>query len=63
MTINGKIVEHKAITLQEYLQHNGYRLDYIVVERSGEIITKERFGEVMLGEQDDINILQFMGGG
>jgi len=63
MKINGKQVPHEAITLLDYLQRNGYRTEYIVAERSGEIITKERFGETVLQEHDEINILQFMGGG
>ena len=63
MKINGKQVPHEDITLLAYLQRNQYREDYVVVERGGEIITKERFGEVVLQADDDINILQFMGGG
>jgi len=63
MKINGKQVTHEAITLLEYLQRNEYRLDCVVIERGGEIITKECFGEIILQEQDEINILQFMGGG
>ena len=63
MKINGKQVEYEAVTLLEYLRRHGYREDYVVAERAGEIITRERFGEVLLQEHDEINILQFMGGG
>jgi len=63
MKINGKQVEYEAISLLEYLRKHDYRAGYVVIERSGEIITRERFGEIMLQKDDDINILQFMGGG
>ena len=63
MIVNGKQVEYQAISLLEYLRRHGYREDCVVIERGGEIITKERFGEIMLMPDDEINILQFMGGG
>ena len=63
MIVNGKQVEYEALTLLDYLRRNGYRVEYVVVERAHEIITKERFGEIQLQESDQINILQFMGGG
>ena len=63
MKINGKKIAHEEITLLDFLRRHNYREDCVVIERGGEIITKERFGEVTLREDDDINILQFMGGG
>jgi sulfur carrier protein len=63
MLVNGKQVEYHAGTLLEYLQQQGYRLDCVVVERSGEIITREQFANVQLRTDDTLNILHFMGGG
>ena len=63
MLVNGKKVEYAAITLLDYLEREGFSPAYVVVEKNREIITKERFGEVTLGEGDEINILRFMGGG
>ena len=63
MTINGKKLEHQSITLLAYLEREGYNPSHVVVERNMEIITRERFGEISLGEDDKINILRFMGGG
>ena len=63
MIVNGKTVEYEAITLLEYLRREGFDPSHVVVERGREIVTRERFGEVMLGEGDEINILRFMGGG
>jgi len=63
MTVNGKPVEYQPITLLDYLQQAGYNSSYVVVERNLEIITRERFGEILLSEDDEVNILRFMGGG
>ena len=63
MKVNGKEIVFAPVTLLEYLLQQQYDPARVVVERNMEIITKERFAEVMLAEEDDINILQFMGGG
>ena len=69
MTINGKHAEYQPVTLLEYLLREGYNPAHVVVERknasadASEIITRERFGEIALEENDEINILRFMGGG
>ena len=63
MTINGKPEPYEPVTLLQYLERKGYNLQRVVVERNMEIITRERFGEVTLQPEDEINILHFMGGG
>lgn len=63
MLVNGKPVEFLPMTLLEYLQKEGYEPHSVVVERGREIITKERFAHVELRQDDEINILRFMGGG
>ena len=63
MTVNGKPVEYQPVTLLGYLQQAGFDPSYVVVEKNREIITRERFGEITLAPDDEINILRFMGGG
>ncbi|MCL1952212.1 MAG: sulfur carrier protein ThiS [Oscillospiraceae bacterium] len=63
MTVNGKIVEYEPVALLDYLQREGYNPSHVVIERNMEIITRERFGEITLERDDEINILRFMGGG
>jgi len=63
MIVNGKPVKFESITLLDYLQQAGYDPSYVVAEINMEIITRERFGEIMLARDDEINILRFMGGG
>lgn len=63
MRVNGKDTAFEPQSLLEFLLRSGYQPDYVVVERGREIITKERFSETFLCENDELNILQFMGGG
>ena len=63
MRVNGKEVCYEPVTLLEYLRRGGYDPGHVVIERNMEIITKERFGEIVPDSNDEINILQFMGGG
>lgn len=63
MKVNGKQVEYTAGTLLDLLQREGYNPERVVVERAREIITKEQFSSVMLAQDDEINVLHFMGGG
>ena len=63
MTVNGKQAEYVPVTLLDYLRLHRYDPARVVVERGREIITQEHFGDIMLLEHDEINILQFMGGG
>ena len=63
MTVNGKPVEYQPMSLLDYLQQAGFHSSWVVVEKNREIITRERFGEITLVPDDEINILRFMGGG
>ena len=63
MLVNGKKEEYETCTLLEYLQQAGYNPSHVVIEKNLEIITRDRFGEIALGPDDEINILRFMGGG
>jgi len=63
MLINGKQVEYQPMSLLDYLQQAGFNSSWVVVEKNREIITRERFGEITLAPDDEINILRFMGGG
>jgi len=64
MLVNGKIIEiDSPVTLLDYLQQAGFNPAHVVVEKNMEIITRERFGEIILAQDDEINVLRFMGGG
>lgn len=53
----------ERITLEMFLREHKYPLDRIAVERNHEIISKSRYGEVVLTEADTLEIVSFVGGG
>ncbi len=64
MQVNGKNITGKAgMTLQAYLEEAGYRIERIVVERNGEIVSKTEYNTVQLTEADTIEVVSFVGGG
>ena len=64
MQVNGRNVTGKAgMTLQAYLEEAGYRIERIVVERNGEIVSKTAYNAVLLTEADTIEVVSFVGGG
>lgn len=64
MQVNGQNVMGKAgMTLQSYLEEAGYRIERIVVERNGEIVSKSDYNSVFLTEADTLEVVSFVGGG
>lgn len=49
--------------LETYLRSKGVRKEEVVVELNLEIIEPERWKETKLKENDNLEILRFMGGG
>mgnify|MGYP002620553609 CR=1 FL=1 len=47
----------------EYLKENGFNPEHLVVERNYEIIPKEQFASVTIQDEDEIEVLRFVGGG
>ncbi len=64
MQVNGeKILLTRRISLEEFLLQRCYRLDRVVAELNGEIISVDRYGQVMLADEDVLEIISFVGGG
>lgn len=62
--VNGNPEEiREGMTLEEYVKEKGYRLDRIAVERNGEIVPRNRYGETLLADGDVLEIVSFVGGG
>ncbi|MFC1808338.1 sulfur carrier protein ThiS [Candidatus Omnitrophota bacterium] len=62
--INGKDAEvAEKSTLLQIIERRGLAPERIVIERNGEIIRKDRFGEVSVLENDSIEIVNFVCGG
>lgn len=64
MTVNGQSVEcDETITIHEFLEKSGYRLDRIAVEVNEEIVPKCQYDTRRFREDDKIEIIHFVGGG
>ncbi len=50
-------------TLLQYLQENQYDPSKIAVERNGKIIPKREYEATLLQSEDQLEIVQFVGGG
>ncbi len=64
LTVNGEDREFpEALTLTALLDHLSLPPTRVAVERNGEIVSRERFGETVLGTGDRLEVVHFVGGG
>jgi sulfur carrier protein len=64
LMINGKPREvERPMTLAVFLAELDLHERMVVVERNGEIVRRERFGETLLEAGDTLEIVQMMAGG
>ncbi len=62
--INGIYIEiSEETTLLEYIEKEGYDINYIAVECNGNIIPKSQYGVRVINVHDVIEIINFVGGG
>jgi len=64
VVLNGKKTEVDCeMSLLEFLNLKGLEIDRIVVECNFEIARKEDWGSIILKENDNLEVLRFVGGG
>ena len=64
MRVNGKdYTLSQPLLLSDFLKQEGYKINRVVCERNGEIITQDQFTNVELNNNDHLEIVQFVGGG
>lgn len=64
MRANGKdLTLDTAITLKKFLLNHDYPISRVVVERNGQIITRDQFATTVLSNDDRLEIVHFVGGG
>lgn len=64
MKVNGEEIQVKeSVSLQAYLEENGYIISRIAVERNGQIVPKSMYKDCVLSESDTLEIVHFVGGG
>lgn len=51
------------ITLQDFLEQEGYQTGRIAVEKNGGIVPKSQYAETLLHSGDVLEIVSFVGGG
>lgn len=61
--INGEELNVAGKTLSEYLATTNYDPKRIAVERNGDIVPKARYSETILRDDDNIEVVSFVGGG
>lgn len=55
--------EADGMKLSEYIEKAGYQKGRIAVEYNGEILPKDEYEKTVIASSDDIEIVEFMGGG
>ena len=64
MRVNGKQVELKEkLTLEKFLESNGYALTKVAVELNGKIVPRKEYAVTILQDTDALEIVCFVGGG
>ena len=64
MRVNGKEVELKErLTLEKFLESNGYALTKVAVELNGKIVPRKEYAATILEDTDALEIVCFVGGG
>lgn len=64
MIVNGKeILLEKPLSLLEYIQSLGHKIEHVAVEKNGLIVPRANFATEMLNNEDKIEIVCFVGGG
>ncbi|MCI5827471.1 MAG: sulfur carrier protein ThiS [Lachnospiraceae bacterium] len=61
--INGEHVEAAGQTLSQYLASTACNPQRIVIEYNGEILPRENYDTTVLTDDDQVEIISFMGGG
>ena len=64
MRVNGKQVELKErLTLEKFLETNGYALSKVAVELNGKIVPRKEYAATILQDSAVLEIVCFVGGG
>jgi sulfur carrier protein len=63
ITVNGVPETAHACSVAEFLAEKGLVGDGVVVEHNYRIVKKEKWPEARLSENDNLEVLSFVGGG
>ena len=63
MKVNGSTYNYEGQTVQEVLEALAFRMDRIVVEYNGKIISKADWESTRVSPADTMEVVTFVGGG
>ena len=63
LKINGKQCDYAGMTISEILELEHYEKFRVAVERNQEIIPKAQYDFVHVQDQDQLEVVSFVGGG
>lgn len=64
MKVNGEFVAfEQSQNISSLILEMGYSIERVAVVLNGEIVSKQKFNDVVLSESDKIEIISFVGGG
>lgn len=64
LKLNGdKVVLDRNMTLLELLQQKGINPETVVVEYNYDIVKREKWAQIILKENDNLEVIRFVGGG
>ena len=63
MKVNGSTYNYEGQTVQEVLEALAFRMDHIVVEYNGKILSKADWESTRVSPADTMEVVTFVGGG
>ncbi len=63
VTINGKPIDAAGKLLAQWLETSGFRINRIVVEINGVIISPDLYASTTFKDGDHVEVVSFVGGG
>ncbi len=62
--INGQLTElNLSLSVEQLLEAKGIKSGEVVVQYNGEIVERDTWPDIILKENDELEILRFVGGG
>ena len=61
--INGEYVDVSGKTVLDYLTLAGYDTKRVAVELNGDIVPKSQYSEIIFKDDDNVEVVSFVGGG
>ena len=62
--VNGNLEDvAPGLNIKEYLTKKGLKPESVVIELNGQVVKREQWERIVLKENDELEVLRFVGGG